>query len=150
MNTEAMQRHEYIDTKAAAGYLAQKVNTLNCWRSRREVGRFADRCLLPRLARSDLLADNHQARRYADADPHTLFSQSGRLADLSDHRESGTDRPFGIVLMSPRVTEVDQHAITDVTGDVAVEARDCPCDTRLIGADYRTQVLGGPVKSTVG
>jgi predicted DNA-binding transcriptional regulator AlpA len=36
MTSDHVQRHEYIDTKAAAGYLALKVNTLNCWRSRRE------------------------------------------------------------------------------------------------------------------
>ena len=36
MTTATAQRHEYMDSREAAGYLRISFNTLNCWRSRRE------------------------------------------------------------------------------------------------------------------
>ncbi|MGA8758009.1 MAG: helix-turn-helix domain-containing protein [Stellaceae bacterium] len=36
MTTATAARHEYMDTREAAGYLGISANTLNCWRSRRE------------------------------------------------------------------------------------------------------------------
>lgn len=36
MTTATAQRHEYMDTRQAAAYLGISINTLNCWRSRRE------------------------------------------------------------------------------------------------------------------
>jgi hypothetical protein len=38
--TAVTQRHEYIDTRGAATYLAITPNTLACWRSRREGSAF--------------------------------------------------------------------------------------------------------------
>jgi hypothetical protein len=105
-----------------------------------EIWRLANRCLLPRLARSDRFADNHETRRDADADPHA-FAQCWRLADLSDDRKRRTDRPLSIVLMRPRVTKIDQHAIADIAGDKAVEACDCRSNAGLIAADDRTKIL---------
>ena len=105
-----------------------------------EIWRLANRRLLPRLARSDRFADNHEARRNADADPHGV-AQRWRLTDLGDDRKRGTDRPLSVVLMRPRVTEIDQHAITDIAGDEPVEARDRRGDAELIAADHRTKIL---------
>ena len=36
MTTATVPRHEYMDSREAAGYLRISFNTLNCWRSRRE------------------------------------------------------------------------------------------------------------------
>ena len=36
MTTAIAARHEYMDLREAAGYLRISINTLNCWRSRRE------------------------------------------------------------------------------------------------------------------
>ena len=106
-----------------------------------EVGRFADRCLLSRLARSDRFAYNHKARRYANANPRRLAQRRGFIT-RSDNRKRGTDSPLSVVLVRLRIAEVDQHAVTNVTGNKAVEARDCCGDTGLIAADQRTQILG--------
>ena len=47
-----------------------------------------------------------------------------RFRDSLDHREAGANRPFGIVLMGLRVPEINQHAITHVFGDEAIEPGD--------------------------
>jgi hypothetical protein len=36
MTTATAPRHEYVDTREAAGHLGISPNTLACWRSRRE------------------------------------------------------------------------------------------------------------------
>jgi len=89
-----------------------------------EVGGFADRGLLLRLASSDRLSYDHQSRRNTNAHPHAV-AQGWRLADRSDDRKCTTDRPFGVRFSRLRPTKVDQHAITDISGDEAIELCNC-------------------------
>ena len=106
-----------------------------------QIRRLPDRRLLSRLARSDRLADDHEAR--GDPDAHLQWlRQDGRLADRVDHRERGTNRPFGIRLVRFGPAEIDQHAITHVARDEATEARDRRGHAGLIAADHCTQILG--------
>ena len=62
-------------------------------------------------------------------------------ADRLDHRQPGAHRPLGIVLMRPRIAEIDQHPVAHVLGDKAVEAADRIGDGAVVVADQLAQIL---------
>ena len=77
----------------------------------------------------------------SDAEPHAQIFSRRQSADRLDHRQPGPHRPLGIVLMRPRIAEIDQHTIAHVFGDKAVEAADRFGDRAVIGADQLPQIL---------
>ena len=72
----------------------------------------------------------------------TDWLQRRGVINRSDNRKRRTDSPLCVVLMRLRIAEVNKHAVTDVTGDKAIEARNCCGDTGLIATDQPTQILG--------
>ena len=70
------------------------------------------------------------------------FAAYRRRADRGGNGEAGTHGAFGIGLTSFRPAKIDQHTVTDVTRDEAVEPLDGGGDARLIGADDLPQILG--------
>ena len=106
-----------------------------------EVRRFADDRLLLRRALADQIADDHQP----GGDPDARLELDGfdiEATDRVDDAQPRADRPLGIVLMRPRVAEIDQHAVAHVFGDKAVEAGDDLGDGAVIGGDDLAQILG--------
>ena len=66
----------------------------------------------------------------------------GVSTDRGGNREAGPHGAFGIGLMGLWPAEIDQHAVTDIAGDEAVELLDRGGDAGLIAADDLAQVLG--------
>ena len=65
-----------------------------------------------------------------------------KLTDALDEREPGAHRPLGVVLMGSRIAKINQHAVTHVFGDVAVEPGDRLGDGSVIGTEHFAQILG--------
>ena len=106
-----------------------------------EVRRLADRRLLARITGANRLADDHQSR--CDANPNMeWFAAHGCRADRGGNGEAGPHGAFGIGLSGFRPAEIDQHPVTDVTRNEAVELADRVGDARLVGADDLPQILG--------
>ena len=61
--------------------------------------------------------------------------------DRLDHRQPGAHRPLRIVLMRPRIAEIDQHAVAHVLGDEAVEAADRIGHGAVVVPDQLAQIL---------
>ena len=111
--------------------------------ARGEVRRFADDVALLRLAGADQLTDHNQAG--GDADPHLMLGKS--LRDSFDQRERGAHGIFGVGFVRFRITEIDQHAIAHIFGDIAAEASDDVGRAFVISGDDLAQIfrieLGG-------
>ncbi len=107
----------------------------------REVRRLTDRRLLARITGADRLADDHESRCDANANLQR-FAAHGCRADRGGNSEAGTHGAFGVGLAGFRPAEIDQHAVTHVTRNEAVELVDRGGDASLIGADDLPQILG--------
>src|SRR5262249_61561696 len=92
------------------------------------------------LARPDKFSDDNQSGRNAK----TNVEPFGRLemADRLDLLQAGAHRSFSIILMSLRVTEIDQHAIAHVPSDKAIVAADRLGDALVVRAQNLAQILG--------
>ena len=111
-----------------------------------QVRRLADHAV-PFFVRA---ADHHEAGR--DPDPGLERPTGIRLdpGDRTDQLEAGQDRALGIILVRPRVAEVDQETIAQEAGDLAVKAPDHPRCQILIGADHLAHVLGVEQRGELG
>ena len=89
---------------------------------------------LLRLPSADKVPDHHQPG--GNADPNAQRSPFLRVefCNAPDHREPRLDGPFGIVLMSLRISEIHEHAIAQVLCNDAFEP---PGRLRLHGRDKR-------------
>ena len=106
-----------------------------------EVRRLTDDRLFLRRAFADQIADDHQP----GGDPDARLELGGfdiEATDSVDHAQPRPDRPLGIVLMRPRVAEINQNTVAHVFRDKAVEARDDLGDGAVIGGDDLAQILG--------
>jgi hypothetical protein len=87
------------------------------------------------------IADDHQP----GGDPDTrlkLYRADIKPTDGVDRAQPRSNGALGIVLMRPRVTEINEHAIAHVLGDRAVEPGDDLGDRTVIGGDDLAQILG--------
>src|SRR4051812_20754869 len=107
----------------------------------RPVRCLANRRLLARIPRADWLTDHHKAGGDANADLERLATHLC-FTDRGSNSETGTHSAFGVSLMGFRPAEVDQHAVTDIAGNEAIELLDGGSDTGLVAADDVAQVLG--------
>ena len=106
-----------------------------------EVRRLTDDRLLLRRAFADQIADDHQPGR--DPDPRLQFDGFDiEATDSVDDTQPGAHPPLGVVLMRPRVAEIDQNAVAHVLGDKPIEAPDDVGDGAMIRADHLAQILG--------
>ena len=106
-----------------------------------EVRRFADDRLFLRRALADQIADDHQT----GGDPDARVELDGfdiEAADGVDDTQPRPDRPLGIVLVGPRIAEIDQDTVAHILGDKAVEPGDDISDSAVIRADDLAQILG--------
>src|SRR5690349_13682552 len=96
-----------------------------------EVRRFADDRLFLRRALADQIAHHHQPGGDPDArlQPGRLDIETSTRVDQSQPRP---DRPLGVVLMSARVAEIDEHAVAHILGDKPVEPWDEVPDNVLV------------------
>jgi len=105
-----------------------------------EVRRFADDRLFLRRALADQIAHHHQP----GGDPDARL-QLGRLdietSDRVDQSQPRPDRPLGVVLMSARVAEIDEHAVAHILGDKPVEPGDDFGHGTVIRGDDLAQIL---------
>jgi len=111
-----------------------------CENARGEVWCLAENVALLRVARPDQIADHDKARRNTNSD-----LQSGRAwkrAHGLDQFETGANGALGVVLVSIRISEIDEDAVTAEACDKAVEPPDRLGDRILIGADERAQIFG--------
>ena len=92
-------------------------------------------------ALTEQITDDYEAR--GDTDTHL---QRGRLARIElghgfDQGEARAHRLFGVLLMCLRVTEISQHAVTEILGNKAAGPGDHLGATAVIGADDVAQLL---------
>ena len=92
-------------------------------------------------ALTEQITDDDEAG--GDADAHL---QRGRLARIElghgfHQGEAGAHRLFCVLLMRLRVTEIGQHAVTEILGNKAAAAGDCLGATAVIGANDVAQFL---------
>ena len=95
--------------------------------------------LLPRLARSDEVADNHKPSGDTDA----RLKESG-VVQRTYGRDQLLARPngtLGIVFMSFGVPEIHEHAVAHIIGDEPAEALHRLRDTLLIGRNNLAEVF---------
>ncbi len=107
-----------------------------------EVRRLADDCPLLRLPAADQIADNDEAGSDADAAGEFVGRSRPQRGNGADKLQRCQDRPLGIVLLRPRVAEIDQYAVAHIFGDEAVEPADRGGDAMVIRADDLAQILG--------
>ena len=93
-----------------------------------------------RRPRANQITDHDEPA--GDTEPHVQPLRRGELADRVDHREPGSHRPFGVVLMRLRIAEINQHAVAHILGDKAAKAADGVGDAPVVGADDLAQILG--------
>ena len=74
-----------------------------------EVGGLADHRLLLRRALADQIADHDQPGGDADADGEPLRSSGLQAPHRCCYFQPRPHRPLGVVLMRPRIAEIDQH-----------------------------------------
>ena len=105
-----------------------------------QVGGLADDVPFLGLAGPDQFSDDNQAGGDADAnlEPFGCSEVPDRL-DLSQARAYCS---LGIILLSVRISEIDQHTVAHVSGDEAVVLADRLCNTLVISPDYFPQILG--------
>ena len=109
---------------------------------RRQVWRLADRNTLPRVAGPQLLADDNQPGGDADARLKGHVGSGLQRADRVEDGKAGAHGLLGVMLMSRRVAEIDEHAIAQVLGDKSVESRHHIGDHFVEGGDQIVHVLG--------
>jgi hypothetical protein len=107
-----------------------------------EVRRFTDDTTFLHFPAADQIADDDKAGSDADAAGEFADRSQPQRANRTDQLEPGQDRPLGIVLLRPRVAEIDQYAVAHVFGDEAVEPADRVGDAVVIGGDDLAQILG--------
>jgi hypothetical protein len=110
--------------------------------ARGEVGGLADHRLLLRRAFADQIADHDKPGCDADADGKRHLSTGHQARHRRCYFQPGPHRPLGVVLVRPRIAEIDQHPVAHVFGDKAVIARDDGGNGVLIGAKLLAQFLG--------
>src|SRR5215471_18415405 len=89
-----------------------------------EIGGLADHRLLLRRAFADQIADDDKPGGNPDADGKPLCSTGLQTRHRRCYLQPRPHRPLGVVLMRPRIAEIDQHPIAHVFGDKPVIARD--------------------------
>ncbi len=102
----------------------------------------ADHGLFGRGALADQVADHDPAGGDADPDLQGRTARRPQLGHGLDQLERRAQRPFGVILMRPRIAEIGQDAIAEEAGDVAAEAVDHRSADILIGANDLAQLLG--------
>ena len=98
--------------------------------TRRQIRRLPHNRLLLSRARSNEIADYNQPGANANADLERF--NAAQLANRFDERQSGTYRTLRVVLMGPRISKVDQHAIAHVLRYEPAKALNSHRDALLI------------------
>src|SRR5215468_793671 len=88
----------------------------------REVWRLANDAPLLRRTCADQIAHDDEAS--GDANPNVQRLLCGEPADRVDDREPGAGRALGVVLMRPRIAEIDEHPVAHIFGDKTAKAAD--------------------------
>ena len=105
-----------------------------------QVWRHADHRLFLCRTLADQVTDDYQPG--GDADPRLEFGGFDiEATDGVDRTEAGAHPPLGIVLMCPRIAEIDQYPVAHVLGDEAIEPCDDLGDGTVIGADNLAQIF---------
>ena len=110
--------------------------------TRRQIGRVADHGLFLRRSRSDEIADDDDAGRYADADLQRLTGGSFELPGDRRDVQRRPDRPFGVFFMGAREAEIGENAVAHEFRDKPVVARHRARTGVLVAADDIAHVLG--------
>ena len=109
-----------------------------------DVRRGAEHLCLPASSLPDFAHDHGSG---VDADAHRQANASLGLeplvqgVELTQQREARAHSALGVVLMGPRVTEVDEQAVAQVLSDVPLVTRDRLGGGLLVGAHHVAQVL---------
>src|SRR5216684_1945174 len=88
------------------------------------------------------ITDDYEARGDTDAHLQRVRLARIELGHAFDQGEACTRRLFGVLLMRLRVTEISQHAVTEILGNKAAGAGDYLGATAVIGADDVAQLPG--------
>ena len=110
--------------------------------TRRQIGCVADHGLFLRRSRSDEIADDDDAGRYADADLQRLTGGSFELPDDRRDFQPRPDGPFGVLFMGARKAEIGENAVAHEFRDEPVVARHRARTGVLVAADDFAHVLG--------
>jgi hypothetical protein len=142
-----------LDQPIRRGTEHDRIGIGQCLQPRRNVGRVPQSQRFLPAAASDL-AYHDQTR----VNPHTHgyldapFAHQTRIevAQGVDHAEPGADGALSVVLMRLGIAKVDQQAVAQVLGDIAVKAADHLGARLLIGPDHLPPVFGIEVRGEGG
>jgi hypothetical protein len=95
--------------------------------------------LLLRSARSDQVANDHEAR--CDTDPRLQGRVGLQITYCRDQLQPCPDGSFGVVLVGLRIAEVDQNAVAHVLRYEAAKAAYGLRDAFLIGRNDLSEVF---------
>jgi hypothetical protein len=96
---------------------------------------------LPRRAFANQIANDHQPGGDPDAGLE-LDGSDIEATDSVDDTQPRPDRPLGVVLMRPRIAEIDQDTVAHVFRDKAIKPGDHFGDGAVIRGDDLAQILG--------
>ena len=82
------------------------------------------------------------AEAHGDAHPVTLLQMCVECRHGSDNPQPGAHGPPGVIFVRLGIAEIDQQAIAEMLGNVAVEALDDLCAGGLIRPDHFPVVFG--------
>jgi hypothetical protein len=77
-----------------------------------------------------------------ELDACVLLELGIQLPDRRHYPEASAHRPLGVILMRPGIAEVDEQAVAEILGDMAVEALDDLGTCSLIGSHHLTPLFG--------
>ena len=148
--SEVLQLEEVADEPPRAFGDDDAVRFCDPLQPRGQVRRVPDDAVLLRFAGADEVADDDDAR--SDADPRMQWGasrsvQPGRGGDDRERRAQGI---LGVVLVSPRIAEIGEHAITHVFGDEAAVGADEASAAFVIDCEDLSHVLGIEPRSNSG
>jgi hypothetical protein len=139
LRPEVFQIEKPADLPARRIANNQRVRGGQALQSGGEVGRLANDPALLCGTLADQIADH--GKPSGDAETHAQILSRRQAADRLDYRQPGAHRTLGIVLMRPRITEIDQHPVAHIFRDKAVEAADRIADRTVVAADQLPQIL---------
>ena len=103
--------------------------------ARREVRRLADDAALLRLARSNEVADDHQAGGDPDAHAQRRAAHGDEFGRGLDDCEAGLHGALGVVFVGLRVTEIGEHTFAHIFADETAAALDPIRAAAMVGAE---------------
>ena len=111
-------------------------------KARGEVWSLANNAVLLCITSSDHIADDNRASREAYSTLQDCICEWLERGHCRDQFQTDPHRALGIVLMSLRVSKIDEYSVAHISGHKPRVPGDHVGDAFVIRADYVPQILG--------